>query len=102
MKGLPRANYLETMQADVSKLSVDQQRERLDRLERWQRKDLHQIMLDDAAGLSEHEGFIYILSNPAMPGLVKIGFTTGRVADRVADIGAATGVPAQFKIEWKL
>lgn len=41
-------------------------------------------------------GVIYILTNPVMPGLVKIGCTTGPVEDRVKDLSSATGVPVAF------
>jgi hypothetical protein len=44
-------------------------------------------------------GFVYLLSNPAMPGLVKIGQTTRSVDLRVAELSAHTGVPAPFVIE---
>jgi hypothetical protein len=44
-------------------------------------------------------GIVYVLSNPKMPGLVKIGFTTLSVEDRVRELNAATGVPAPFCIE---
>jgi DNA-directed RNA polymerase subunit RPC12/RpoP len=44
-------------------------------------------------------GYIYILSNPEMPGLFKIGQTTRSVVDRVAELNAATGVPRPFVIE---
>jgi hypothetical protein len=45
------------------------------------------------------KGYLYILSNPAMPGLLKIGLTTRTVPDRVAELSAATGVPSAFLIE---
>jgi hypothetical protein len=44
-------------------------------------------------------GYLYILTNPSMPGLVKIGITTRSVADRASELNAATGVPAKFNIE---
>jgi hypothetical protein len=44
-------------------------------------------------------GFIYILSNDHMPGLLKIGMTTRAVADRVAELNSATGVPTAFTVE---
>jgi len=43
-------------------------------------------------------GFVYVLSNPAMPGLFKIGSTTGSVLERKLCL-ETTGVPAVFKIE---
>jgi hypothetical protein len=45
-------------------------------------------------------GQVYILSNPAMPGLVKIGFTRRTTRLRVSELSGATGVPMPFKIEW--
>lgn len=43
-------------------------------------------------------GYVYVLSNPAMPGLVKIGRTTRSVEARVAELWQ-TGVPQPFFIE---
>jgi hypothetical protein len=45
-------------------------------------------------------GIVYVLSNEAMPGLVKIGRTSGEsVSRRVAELSRATGVPLPFKVE---
>jgi hypothetical protein len=44
-------------------------------------------------------GFVYILSNEAMPGLLKIGYTTKDVDRRVSELSHATGIPEPFKIE---
>ena len=43
-------------------------------------------------------GYIYCLSNPAMPGLLKIGYTEKTVEERVKSL-YSTGVPMQFVIE---
>jgi ribosomal protein L37AE/L43A len=45
------------------------------------------------------QGYLYILSNPSMPGLLKIGLTTRPVPERVAELSAATGVPGAFRLE---
>lgn len=45
----------------------------------------------------EGSGILYVLTNPYMPGLVKIGCTTGRVEDRVYDLSHDTGVPVPFQ-----
>lgn len=46
-------------------------------------------------------GYIYILSNATMPGLVKIGYTAREdVMERVSELSSATGVPAPFEIEY--
>lgn len=41
-------------------------------------------------------GFVYVLANPAMPGLYKIGFTTQSVQIRISDLSRGTSVPAAF------
>ena len=41
-------------------------------------------------------GFLYVLMNPSMPGLVKVGKTTRDPAARVSELSAATGVPTSF------
>ena len=45
-------------------------------------------------------GFIYILSNPSMQGLLKIGHTTRLVEERIAELNN-TGLPTPFKIAAK-
>jgi len=44
-------------------------------------------------------GYVYILSNPGMPKLLKIGQTSGSIQRRVDQLSAATGVPTPFLIE---
>lgn len=44
------------------------------------------------------KGYVYVLSNEAMPGIVKIGMTTGSVEDRAQQL-YQTGVPLPFKVE---
>jgi hypothetical protein len=41
--------------------------------------------------------FIYVLSNPSFPGLLKIGYTRKDIGIRVKDLSKATGVPTPFK-----
>lgn len=43
------------------------------------------------------KGFVYVLSNPAMPGLVKIGRTVKIPTERAAEFNT-TGVPAPFEV----
>ena len=44
-------------------------------------------------------GFVYILSNASMPGLLKIGYTTRTVQQRVQELNRPTAVPTPFEIE---
>ena len=44
-------------------------------------------------------GTVYVLTNPAMPDLVKIGKTTRDVQLRLADL-YTTGVPYPFECEY--
>ena len=41
-------------------------------------------------------GFLYVMINPSMPGLAKVGKTTRDPSDRVAELSSATGVPSPF------
>lgn len=45
-------------------------------------------------------GWVYVLTNPAFPGLVKIGHTARHPATRAAELSNATGVPARFAVAW--
>lgn len=48
-------------------------------------------------GASMSKGYVYILTNQAMPGLVKVGMTLGDVEARAAQLHT-TGVPMPFEI----
>ena len=45
----------------------------------------------------DDSGTLYVLTNPFMPGLVKIGCTTGTVEDRIRTLSSVTGVPVAFQ-----
>ena len=48
-------------------------------------------------------GYVYVMSNPSMPGLLKIGQTTRTPQERADELyHQATGVPVKFKVEWFL
>jgi len=47
-------------------------------------------------------GRVYVLSNKAMPGLLKIGYTMNTVEGRVKELSIATGVPTEFVIEYQM
>lgn len=56
---------------------------------------------DAVQGLSSRpvHGWVYVLSNPSMPGLIKIGSTERDVFDRASELSASSGVPAPFEVE---
>lgn len=45
-------------------------------------------------------GFVYILSNKSMPGVLKIGMTTRTVEQRVSELNKATGCLTPFECEF--
>jgi hypothetical protein len=45
-------------------------------------------------------GYVYCFSNPAMPGLVKVGFTEAPIEQRLEDANSSTWVPAPFVPEF--
>jgi hypothetical protein len=49
-------------------------------------------------------GYLYVLTNPYMRGLVKIGCTDRTPRQRADELSQATGVPGRFKVErsWPL
>jgi len=96
-----RPQLHELLSADISKMTPDDLRRHVERLQAYQKKDLPQMLSDEFEGKPEHEGFIYVLSHDAMPGILKIGFTTGPVEKRAAEIARGTGVPGPFKFEKK-
>lgn len=47
-------------------------------------------------------GWVYILSNPAMQGLLKIGYTDRDPFGRAKEISQATGVPFDFVVDYQI
>jgi len=48
---------------------------------------------------NDGNGYVYILSNPAIPGLLKVGYTRKDPEDRVAALSNHTNMPLPFVIE---
>ena len=48
----------------------------------------------------EGNQWVYVLSNPTTPGLLKIGYTTQTPDERAKQISNATGVALPYKVEW--
>jgi len=53
----------------------------------------------DLLAVEQVKGLLYILSNPSMPGLLKIGMTEGDVSDRITQLSSGTGVAEPFVLE---
>lgn len=47
-------------------------------------------------------GYVYILINASMPGLIKVGMTTRSVEERAEELSRATGVPTAFVVAYKV
>ncbi len=45
-------------------------------------------------------GYVYVMSNAMMPGLLKIGYTCSSVEKRRRELSGATGVPHEFTVEF--
>ena len=58
--------------------------------------------LTDASGGMRTTEYVYILVNKSIPGMVKIGMTTGTPTKRARDINKATGVPTPWVCVWSL
>lgn len=49
---------------------------------------------------AQHPGHVYVLTNPSMPGLIKVGRTERDPAARVAELSRATGVATPFELRF--
>lgn len=50
--------------------------------------------------LERVSGYVYVLSNRSMKGLVKIGMTTRTPEERAAELSSVSGVPHPFEVCW--
>lgn len=48
--------------------------------------------------MSSSSGFVYVMSNPSMPGIVKIGRTATSPDDRARSLSKATAAPSAFVV----
>ena len=54
----------------------------------------------DRRGAVVAKGWVYVLTNQSMPGLVKIGRTAGTPAARARELSRSTGVPTPFEVAY--
>jgi len=52
------------------------------------------------ADKGEGDQWVYCLSNPTTPGILKIGYTKKTPDERAKQISSATGVALPYKVEW--
>ena len=55
---------------------------------------------DTYANRGKADQWVYILSNPALPNMLKIGYTKNDPETRAKQISASTGVALPYKVEW--
>ena len=57
---------------------------------------------DTYANRGKGDSWVYILSNPSLPNMLKIGFTKGEPEVRAKQVSSSTGVALPYKVEWAL
>lgn len=51
--------------------------------------------------MEDQDGWVYVLTNDVLPGLVKIGYTMKDLAIRAVDLSSETGVPIPYVVNYK-
>ena len=46
------------------------------------------------------KGWVYVISNKAMPGIIKVGYSNKDPKERAAELG--TGAPHPYKVEYEI
>lgn len=49
----------------------------------------------------QNRGYLYVLANSAMPGVVKVGKTTRTPSERAAELSGVTGLPSSFIVVYE-
>ena len=55
---------------------------------------------DTYSNRGKGDQWVYILSNPSLPNMIKIGYTKNEPEVRAKQISASTGVALPYKVEW--
>lgn len=50
--------------------------------------------------LGDADGFVYVLTNTSLAGLVKVGYTTGLPEERCVALSGSTSIPTPFQVAW--
>jgi hypothetical protein len=48
----------------------------------------------------DYDSWVYVFSNPSLPGLYKVGYTKNNPEDRAKQLSRATGVALPYVVEW--
>ena len=48
------------------------------------------------------KGWVYVISNPSMPGIVKVGFTMDAPEDRARELSSSSGVPRENELDYAI
>lgn len=113
--GLGYDDFITVIEPEIDRL-MEAQFERLDNgtPETWLGSDWQEVR-DRLAALSlvrhvqalrepdpSRAGYIYLLVNPSMPGMVKVGRTSHPPRKRAAELAGTTGVPTPFTVVFDL
>jgi hypothetical protein len=68
----------------------------IDRTIKLENEPIRQMQIPEGFGFG---GWVYVLSNAAMPGIYKIGMTTATPEIRAREVSQGTGVPLPYTVE---
>ena len=94
-------SLFDMLNANQALLSPEELRAHIANLSKVARSSGHlkEAIIRDSFPRKQYSRFIYILSHPRMPGILKIGYTEKCVTDRIAQLSAPTDVPGKFTME---
>ena len=64
----------------------------------WDKIEYYTHRLRQSINGNKGDQSVYILENPSMPGILKIGYTKGDPNDRADKLSKGTGVPTPYKV----
>lgn len=64
----------------------------------WDKIEYFTHRLRQSVNGGEGDQSVYILENPSMPGIFKIGYTKGDPNDRADQLSKGTGIPTPYKV----
>ncbi len=64
----------------------------------WDKVEYYTHRLRQSINGGEGDQSVYILENPSMPGILKIGYTKGDPNDRADQLSKGTGIPTPYKV----